>query len=181
MYEIILDLPNRSNLFNFYPLLNCFCRTSYRTTPIQASFSILTRFWMVFVWNNIRSLKLKQAFKFSLGFESYLYEIVLDHANRSNLFNFDFLLNGFCMKSYQTTQIEATGSILTGFWIVFVWSSTRQYKSKNLFNFDSFLNAFCMKSFQTTQIEEIFHWTTQIKATFLKFGTFLYCFYMKSS
>ena len=135
MYEIILDLPNRSNLFNFYPLLNCFCRTSYRTTQIQASFSILTRFWMVFVWNNIRSLKLKQAFKFSLVFESYLYEIVLDHANGSNLFNFDLFLNGFCMKSCKTTEIEATCSNLTRFWMAFVYNPTKSRQSKQPFQF----------------------------------------------
>ena len=150
MYEIILDLPNRSNLFNFYPLLNCFCRTSYRTTQIQASFSILTRFWMVFVWNNIRSLKLKQAFKFSLVFESYLYEIVLDHANRSNLFNFDPFLNCFCRKSYWTTQIEGNFAILTRFSMVFVWNPTRPHKSKQPFQFDPFFNFFCKKSYWTT-------------------------------
>ena len=155
----------------------------------------MAHFYVVFIWNSTRPRKLKQPFQFWLVFEYYLYEIVLDHANRSNLFNFDPflkfllweiildhenrsnlfkfdpLLNGFCMKSYNTTQMEATFSILTCFWMVFVWNPARPRKSKqpvqispvfewflytilqnhanrsNLFNLDPFLNCFCRKSY----------------------------------
>ena len=105
-HEILLDNRNRSNL------------------------SILTRFWMVFVWNPTRAQKSKQPFQLVL--ECFLHEILLDNGNRSKLINFDLFFNGFCMKSYQTTQIEATFSILTHFWYVFVWNSTRPEKSKQL-------------------------------------------------
>ena len=145
--EIPLDNANWSNLFNFDPFFESF-----------------------FVWNQTRRGKSKQPFQFWPVFESFLYEITLDNANRSNLFNFDSFLNAFCMKYYQITKIEATFSILTRFWMLFVWNRFRPRKSKppfqfwlafiwylyeipldqanwsNLFNFDKFLNGFCMKA-----------------------------------
>ena len=102
---------------------------------IKATFSILTSFWMVFVWNLTRPRKPKQPSKFWPVSEWSLYEILLDHENRSDLLNFDPFLTGLCMKSYQTTQIEASFSILTRFWKVFVWSPTRPRKSKKLSQF----------------------------------------------
>ena len=114
-YEILVDHANRSNLFKFYSLLNGFCMKSYQTTQIEATFKILNRFLMVFVWNPTRICKSKQLCQFWLVFEWFLYEILLEQANRGNLLNFVKFLNGFCMKSYWTTQIQATFSILTCF------------------------------------------------------------------
>ena len=136
---------------------------------MKATFSILTRFLMLFIWNHTRSRKSKQPFQFWLVVEWFLHEILLDQANRSNLFNFESILNCFSMKSYQIVQIEATSANFTRFWILFVWNSTRPRKSKqpfqfwidfelffyeilpdranrsNLCKFDPFLNTFCMK------------------------------------
>ena len=95
---------------------------------IQATFPISTRFLTVFVLNHIRPRKSKQLFQFSLISEWLLKEILPDHARRSNVFNFDQFLNVF-VKSYQTMQIEATFSILTHFWMVFVGNPTRPRNS----------------------------------------------------
>ena len=54
-------------------------------------------------------------------------------------------LNGLCRKSYQTTQIEATFSILTLFRMAFVRNLTRPRKSKQPFQVWPFLNGFCKK------------------------------------
>ena len=156
LYAILLDHANRRKLYNFDPSLNDFCMKSYYTTQIQATFSILTRFWMLFVWNRFRPRKSMQPFQFWLVFIWFLYENLLDHTNWSNLFNFDPFLNGFCMKSYQTTQIEAVFSILTRFWVEFVWNRSRPLKSKQPFNFDPFFNGLFMKSYNRTEIEENF-------------------------
>ena len=138
---------------------------------IKSTFSILTSFWMVSVWNRTRPRKSKQPCQFWFVFECFLYEILLVQANQSKILNFDRFLNGLCMKSYQTTQIEATFSILTRFLINFVWRPTRPCKSKqpsqfwpvfewslyeilpdhanrsNLLNFDPFSNKLCMKAY----------------------------------
>ena len=55
-------------------------------------------------------MQIEATFSILNRFEWFLYEILLDYANRSNcnLFNFDKFLNGFCRKSYSTMQIEAT-------------------------------------------------------------------------
>ena len=57
--------------------------------PIEETFSILTRLGMV-----------------SEG-------ILLDHTNRSKIFNFDTFFNSLCKKSYLASQVEATFSSLT--------------------------------------------------------------------
>ena len=118
LYEILLDHVNRSNLLNFNSFLKGLCMKSYQIIQIEATFSILTRFWMVFLWNPMRPRKSKRPFQIWLVFEWFLYEIVPDDSNRSNLLNFDSFPNGFCMKSYLTQGIEATFSILTRFWMV---------------------------------------------------------------
>ena len=147
LYEILLDNANGSKLFNFDPFLMGFSMKSY-----------------------YRQRKSKQTFQFWLILECFMHEILLDNGNRSKLFNFDPFFNGFCMKSYQTTQIQGTFSILTHFWFVFVWNSTRPEKSKQLvkiwpvfqwflyeilldhenrkklYNFHPSLNGFSMKS-----------------------------------
>ena len=135
MYEILLDHPNRNNLFNFHPFENGFCKKSYQTTQIEATFSIFTRLRMVFVRNPTRPPKSKQPFQFSPVSEWFLYEILLDHPNRNNLFNFHPFENGFCKKSSQTTQIEATFSIFTRLRMVFVRNPTGPPKSKQPFQF----------------------------------------------
>ena len=147
---------------------------------IKATFSILTRFlivfvwnrtgphqskqpselWLVFewffVWNHTRPRKSKQPFKFWPVFEWFLYEILLDHPNWSNLFNFDPFLNGFCRKSYSTTQIEGTFSTSTSFWMVFERNPTRPCKSKQPFKLWLAFGWFLKKSYQTMQIEATF-------------------------
>ena len=154
LYEILLDHANQNNFFNFDSFLTCFCMKSYKTTEKEAKFSILTGFWMAFVWNPTRPRKSKKPF-----------QIWLD----CNLFNFDLFLNGFCMKCYQKTRIEAIFSILTRSCMVFVWNATRPRKSKqpsqfwlvfewylyeilldhanrrNRFKFYLFSNGLCMK------------------------------------
>ena len=94
--------------------------------------------------DDFRPHKSKQSFQFWLFFEWFLQEIpTIDHANRSNLFNFDPFLNGFCRKSYYATQIEATFSVSTLFWMVFVGILPDHANGSNLFNFESlsfFLN-----------------------------------------
>ena len=100
LYGILLDHANRSNLFKFYLLLNGFCMKSYQTTQIEATLTILNRFLMVFVWNPTRICKSKPLCQFWLVFEWFLYEILLEQANRGNLLNFVPFLNGFFMKSY---------------------------------------------------------------------------------
>ena len=170
MYEILQDPENRSNLANFDPFLNGLCMKYYQTTKIEATFSILTRLWMVLVWNITRPRKSKQPSQFWPVLKWSMYEILLNPENRSNLLNFDPFQNGLCMKFYQTTKIEATFSILTRFWKVFVWNPTRPRKLKqpsqfwpvfewfwyeilsdhgnrsNLPHFYPFLNGLCMKS-----------------------------------
>ena len=145
LYEILLENGNRSNVFNFEAFLNGSCMKSYQTTKIEATFAILTRFWMVFVWNPTRARKSTEPSQFWPVFEWSLYEILLDHANPSNLFNFHLT------------------------WIVSVWAPSRHRKKKqpsqfwpgydwslyeilldhgnrsNLIKFYSFLNGFCMK------------------------------------
>ena len=150
----------------------------------------MTCFWMVFVWNPTGPRKskkpsqfwllsngllmksywitqIKETFSILTRFEGSSYEILLDHANGSNLLHFYAFLNGFSTKSYWT---KATFSNLPCFWMVFEWNLTRPRKSKqpsqfwpvfewfwyevlldhanprNLLNFDSFFNGFCMKS-----------------------------------
>ena len=135
MYEILLDHENWSNLLNFHPFLNGLCMKYYQTTKIEATFSILTRFWMVYVWNPTRPSKSKRPSQFWSVLEWSFYEILPDHENRSNLLNFDPFLNGFCIKSRQTTEIEARFSILTRFLMVHLWNRTRRRKSKQTSEF----------------------------------------------
>ena len=123
---------------------------------IKATFSILTRFLIVFVWNRTGPRQSKQPFKFWPVFEWRLYEILLDHPNWSNLFNFDPFLNGFCRKSYSTTQIEGTFSTSTSFWMVFERNPTRPCKSKQPFKLWLAFGWFLKKSYQTMQIEATF-------------------------
>ena len=111
LQEIQLGYANRNRLFNFDPSLNGFCRKSYQTTQIEATFSILTRFWMVFARNPTRPCKSKQTFEFWPGFDKVFQEILPDHANRGNL------------------------SILIRFWMVFPRNMTRVRKSKQTFQF----------------------------------------------
>ena len=111
LQEIQLSYGNRNKLFNFDPGLNCFCIKSYQTTQIEATFSGLTRFWMVFARNPRRPCKSKETFGFWPGFEKVLQEILPDHANRSNL------------------------SILIRFWMVFPRNPTRVRESKQTFQF----------------------------------------------
>ena len=103
----VFEWSNPTNLFNF----DLFC-------------------FMVSVCNPTRPRKSKQPFQLRLVFAWFLFEIALDDANRSNLLNFDPFSKGVCMKSNYTTQIKATFSNLTCFWIVFVWNRTRPRKSK---------------------------------------------------
>ena len=168
LQEIQVGYANRNKLFNFDPGLNGFCRKSCQTTQIEAIFSILTRFWMVFArnptrvrkskqtsiltrfWmvfirNATRPRKSKQPFQFWPGFEWLLQEILPDHANRTNLFNFDPFLNGFCKKSNWASQIEANFSNLTRFWTVFVRNPTSACKSMQTFQFFPFLNEWFLK------------------------------------
>ena len=56
-------LANRSKLFNFDQVLKSFCRNSYQTTQIEATFQILTRFLVVFARNPTRPRKSKQTFQ----------------------------------------------------------------------------------------------------------------------
>ena len=147
LYQIPLDRANRRNLVNIHWFSNGLCMKSYYTTQFKATLSILIRFWIVFVSNPTRRRKSKQNSQFWPVFEWSLYQILLDHGNRSNLFNFESFWNGFCMKSYQTTQMEATFSILTSFWMVFIWNPTRPCQSKQPFQFSLDLNGFCMSSF----------------------------------
>ena len=169
--EIQPDHENQSKPFNFDPFLNGVCKKSNQATQIETNFSILTRVWMVFAGSPTRPRKSKQSFQFWPTFEWFLQEIQLGHANRSKLLNFDPLLNGFCKKSNQGTQIETNFSSLTRFWMLFVRNATRPCKSKQpfqfwsvfewflqeiqlgftnrskLFKFDPFLNGFCKKSY----------------------------------
>ena len=96
-YEILLD--HRRNLFNF-DLLNSFWKLANRSNLF------LTHFWMVFceIW------KSKQPFQFWPVLNGF-YEILLDHANRSNLFNFE------------------------SFWMVSIWNPSRPRKFKWPFQF----------------------------------------------
>ena len=100
LYEILVDHANSRHLFNFDSFLNGFRMKSYWTTQIEGTFSISTRFRMVFERTPTWPRKSKQPFKFQSDFEWFLYEILLDHANPSKLFNFDSFLNGFWKKSY---------------------------------------------------------------------------------
>ena len=122
LQEIQVGYGNGNKLFNFDQGLNGFCRKSYQTTQIEATFSILTHFWMVFARNPTRPCKSKQTFEFWPGFEWFLLEIQLGHANRSSF------------------------STLTRFWMVFVRNPNRPRKSKQPFNFKKVLNGFCRKS-----------------------------------
>ena len=170
LYEILLYHENRSNPLNFDPFLNGLCMKSYKTQKIEATFSILIRFRMVFVWNPTTPRKSKQPSQFWPVFERFLYEVLLDHVNRRNFFNSNSFLNGFCIKSYQTTQIEATFSILTRFLMVFVWNPTRPPKSKQPSQFWLVFEWFLNEIYQTKQIE----------ATFLILTRFWMVFCMKS-
>ena len=100
LLEVLPDPANRSNHFNFDPLLNGFCRKCYWTMQIEATFSVLTRLWMAFAGNPTRRCKSKQTFQFWSVFEWFLQKIQLGFPNRSKLFKFDPFLNGFCKKSY---------------------------------------------------------------------------------
>ena len=133
LYEILADHGNRSNHFNFQSFLNGFVWNPTITMQIEATFSNFDyAFWKIFEINPTGPQKSKQPFQFWLAFEWYLCKILLDHANRSNFFNFDWFLNGLCMEYYQTTKIDSTFSILTHFWMAFVWNPTRQRQSKQL-------------------------------------------------
>ena len=90
---------------------------------------------MFFLGNPTTPRKSKQHFKFWPVFEWFSQEIQLGFANRSKLFNFDPFLNGFCKKSYQTSQVGKTFSILIRFWMVFPRNPTRLRKSKQTFQF----------------------------------------------
>ena len=67
---------------------------------IEGIVSFLTIFWTVYVRNPTRPLKSDEPGKFSPGYEWFSYEILLDHANPSNIFNFGPFLNGFCKNPY---------------------------------------------------------------------------------
>ena len=146
LYEIVSDHVNRSHLFSFASLLSGFYTKSHSTKQIEATFSILTRFWMVFVWKHTRSRKLKQIVQFWLVFQWYLYEIVLDHANWSKLYNFDSFWMIFVWKHTRPRKSKPPFQ----FWLAFIWYLYEipldQANWSNLFNFDKFLNGFCMKA-----------------------------------
>ena len=154
--EIPLDNANWSNLFNFDPFLNRFRMKSDKTRKIEATFSILTRFRILFVWNHTRQRKSKQPFQFWLVLECFLHAILPDHENRSNLFNFDSFLNVFAWnptrprKSKQHVQILPVSQ-----WFLYKILPNHAYRS-NLFNFHPFFNCFFRKSYWTTQIEATF-------------------------
>ena len=122
---------------------------------------------MVFERNPIRPPKSKQPFQFWIIFEWFLKEILLDHPNRSNLFNFDPFLNSFCRKSYSTTQIEGTFSTSTSLWMVFERNPTRPCKSKQPFQLWLAFEWFWKKSYQTTQIEATFSILTRFWMVFV--------------
>ena len=148
---------------------------------------------MVFVWHPIRPRKSKQPFQFWLVVEWFSHEILLDHSNRSNLFNFELILNGFSMKSYQIMQIEATCANLTRFWMLLYEILLDHANRSNLFNFDSFLMVFVWnparprKSKEPVQIWPVFEWffyeilqTTKNRSNLFNFEIFLNCFCRKS-
>ena len=62
---------------------------------IEATFWILTHFWMVFVGNNTRPRKSKQPFEFWLDFEWLLKKILPDQAYRSKPLQFWTVLEWF--------------------------------------------------------------------------------------
>ena len=149
-----------------------FCRESYQTTQMEATFWILTPIWIVFARNPTRPCKSKQTFQFYLFFNCFCKKSYQTRKSKES-FQFWPIFECFFRKLYWNREIQATFPILIRFWMVFARNPTRlRFANRSnrfnfdrfwmngswrkptkplnrgkLFNFDPFLNGFCKKSY----------------------------------